>query len=95
MAQKLAAAVRAEPALRLIAEPEANGVFVEMPPAVFAALAARGWHFYRFIGDHGYRLMCAWDTTEQDVAAFIADLQAVTGRAQRAKKSPRRKPGAS
>lgn len=95
MAQKLAAAIRAEPALRLIAEPEANGVFVEMPPAVFAALAARGWHFYRFIGDHGYRLMCAWDTTEQDVAAFTADLQAVTGRAQRAKKSPRRKPGAS
>jgi threonine aldolase len=74
-AQQLAAAVRALPPLRLIAEPEANGVFVEMPPAVHAALAARGWHFLRFIGDHGYRLMCAWDTTEGDVAAFIADLK--------------------
>jgi threonine aldolase len=74
-AQQLAAAVRALPSLRLIAEPEANGVFVEMPPAVYAALAARGWHFLRFIGDHGYRLMCAWDTTEADVAALIADLK--------------------
>ena len=77
MARKLAAAVRAQPSLRLIAEPEANGVFVELPPAVFAALEARGWHFYRFIGEHGYRLMCTWDTTEQQVAAFTADLQAV------------------
>lgn len=76
MARKLAAAVRAQPSLRLIAEPEANGVFVELPPAVYAALEARGWHFYRFIGEHGYRLMCTWDTTEQDVAAFAADLQA-------------------
>ena len=76
MAQQLAAAVRARPALKLLAEPEANGVFVELPPAVAAALAARGWHFLRFIGDHGYRLMCAWDTTEQDVAAFTADLHA-------------------
>ena len=94
MAQRLAAAIRAEPTLRLIAEPEANGVFVEMPPAVYAALSARGWHFYRFIGEHGYRLMCAWDTTEQDVAAFVADLRAVTAGGGRAKKSPRRKPGA-
>ena len=77
MARQLAAAVRAQPSLRLLAEPEANGVFVELPPAVYAALTARGWHFYRFIGEHGYRLMCAWDTTEQQVAAFTADLQAV------------------
>jgi len=79
MARKLAKAVRAVPGLRLIVEPEVNGVFVEMPPAVFAALEARGWHFYRFIGENGYRLMCAWDTTEQDLAAFTADLKAVAG----------------
>ena len=91
-------AIRSHPALRLIAEPQVNGVFVELPPAVFAALAARGWQFLRFIGEHGYRLMCAWDTTEQDVAAFAADLSAVmrgsavppTGK----KKPPAKKPGA-
>jgi threonine aldolase len=97
MAQKLAAALRSYPSLRLLVEPEVNGVFVEMPPAVFAALAARGWHFYRFIGDHGYRLMCSWDTTVQDVAAFAADLDAAL-RAQAPKngkkKPPAKKPGA-
>ena len=98
MAQKLAAAFRRHPALRLIAEPEVNGVFVELPPAVFAALESRGWHFYRFIGEHGYRLMCAWDTTDSDVAAFAADLKAVMRGAAAAKtgkkKPPAKKPGA-
>ena len=65
--------------------------------ATAAALAARGWHFYRFIGDHGYRLMCSWDTTVQDVAAFAADLDAAL-RAQAPKngkkKPPAKKPGA-
>ena len=77
MAQKVAAAIRGQPGLRLLLEPEVNAVFVEMPPAVFAALAARGWHFHRFVGDHGYRLMCSWDTTVKDVGAFIADLREV------------------
>lgn len=62
--------------LKLLAPVEANGVFVEMPPAVYAALEARGWHFYRFIGDNGYRLMCSWDTRDEDVAAFLADTRA-------------------
>ncbi len=92
MTQKLAGALRAQPALKLIAEPEANAVFVEMPPAVYAALTARGWHFYRFIGEHGYRLMCSWATTEQDIAAFTADLSGVlrgaAGRQTGKKKPP-------
>lgn len=75
-ARQLAAAMTAVPGVRLLAAPEANGVFVELPPAVYADLTARGWHFHRFIGDHGYRLMCAWDTTEADLAAFVSDLQA-------------------
>ncbi len=98
MARKLAAAIRKLPPLRLLVEPEVNGVFVEMPPAVYAALTARGWHFYRFIGENGYRLMCAWDTTEQDVAAFTADLAAVlrddAARKTGKKKPPAKKPGA-
>lgn len=58
---------------KLVVPVEANGVFVELPPAIFAALASRGWHFYRFVGDYGYRLMCSWDTRDEDVAAFLAD----------------------
>jgi threonine aldolase len=60
----------------LLAPVEANGVFIELPPAVYAELAARGWHFYKFIGEHGYRLMCSWDTQAADVSAFLADARA-------------------
>lgn len=76
-ARRLAAALRVLPRVRLIAEPQANGVFVELPPAVAAALAARHWHFHRFIGEHGYRFMCSWATTPDDVARLVADFRAV------------------
>ena len=76
MAQKLAARLRALPGLRLVLEPEVNAVFVELPPATAAALRQRGWHFYDFIGAHGYRLMCAWDTQDAHLDHFLADLQA-------------------
>jgi threonine aldolase len=62
-----------------VAPTEANGVFVELPPAVVGALEARGWHFYKFVGAHGYRLMCSWETRDADVAAFLADARAAAG----------------
>lgn len=76
MAQKLAAALRAVPGVKLIGEPAANGVFVELPPATVTALTARGWHFYRFIGEHGYRLMCSWATPAEAIDRFAVDLRA-------------------
>jgi threonine aldolase len=82
-ARQLADAVREVPGVRLILEPEVNSVFLDLSPAVHAALAARGWYFWRFfypsIDEHGYRLMCAWDTTEQQIAAFATDLRAAAG----------------
>lgn len=74
-AAKLARGLRVEAGLTLVLEPEANSVFVRMPPALYAALTERGWHFYRFIGDDGYRLMCAWDTTDADIARLIAEIR--------------------
>ena len=79
MAAKLAAGLRAL-GLPLLAAPEANGVFVELTPAMFTALETRGWQFYKFVGEHGYRLMCSWETREADIAAFLADAEhAVAG----------------
>jgi threonine aldolase len=74
-AQKLSAGLR-ELGFKLVAPTEANGVFVELPPEVFAALEKRGWHFYKFVGEHGYRLMCSWETTDAEVAAFLSDARA-------------------
>jgi threonine aldolase len=58
---------------RLVTPTEVNGVFVELPTKVAAALEARGWHFYRFVGENGYRLMCSWATRDEDVATFLKD----------------------
>jgi threonine aldolase len=57
--------------------PQANSVFVDLPPGVADALRARGWRFYDFIAGAGSRLMTAWDTTDADLEAFAADLRAV------------------
>ncbi len=77
-AQALAGGLR-DLGFKLVAPVEVNGVFVELPPAVVAALEARGWHFYKFVGEHGYRLMCSWATRDADVAAFLADARAAVG----------------
>ncbi|MBS0664029.1 MAG: threonine aldolase [Verrucomicrobia bacterium] len=75
-ARQLADALRGLPGVQPLFEPEANGLFVEMPARTYEALARKGWHFYPFFRENVYRLMCAWDTTEQDVAALVADARA-------------------
>lgn len=75
MAAELARQLAEVPGLHLLAPPEANAVFVDLPPHVTEGLHSRGWHFYPFIGTTGMRLMCAWDTQPEDLAAFVADLR--------------------
>jgi len=76
MARRLASRLVALPGVELIAPVEANGVFIEMPPPLADALMARGWKFYNFIGERGYRLMCSWETSEAVVDEFAADAAA-------------------
>ncbi len=74
MAQRLSAGL-VELGFTLVAPTEANGVFVALPASLAAALEQRGWHFYRFVGENGYRLMCSWATRPEEVAAFLRDVQ--------------------
>lgn len=77
-ARQLADAARAVPGLRVLNDPPAaSAVFLEIPDDLAAALAAKGWHFYKFIGERGYRFMCSWATREEDVAEFVADCRAL------------------
>jgi threonine aldolase len=76
LARQLAREISAIPGFRVLFETDANSVFVEIPPKVASALSAKGWLFHRFIGEHGYRLMCSWATTQQDIATFLADARA-------------------
>jgi threonine aldolase len=65
--------------LRLRHPVQANEVFVDLPEAPMAALQAKGWHCYNFIGDGGCRFVCAWDIIDQDVADLLADLRTCLG----------------
>ena len=76
-AERLANQLREIPGVRLLFEREANSVFVELPRSIYDALTTRGWQFYRFIGEHGYRLVCSWATTEEAVDDFIRDVRAI------------------
>jgi threonine aldolase len=62
--------------VRILHPVQANAVFVQLPPGWSEALRQRGWQYYT-IAD-GDRLMCSWDTQEEDIAALIRDLLAVS-----------------
>ncbi|MEX0323861.1 MAG: low specificity L-threonine aldolase [Puniceicoccaceae bacterium] len=63
--------------IELLFPSQANAVFVKMPDRLISGLYARGWDFYDFIGAGGCRLMCSWDTTEEDVDAFLGDVNEI------------------
>lgn len=72
MARRLAAQLDALPGIEA-RPPQANAVFARLPAPVMAALRARGWYFYDFIGGMA-RFMCSWATTERAVAQLVADV---------------------
>jgi threonine aldolase len=56
---------------------EANAVFARLGKAHYDALARDGWVVYSFIGG-GARLMCSWQTTPDDVMAFVDCLRSAS-----------------
>ena len=76
MAKALEALLRPLPGVSVVHPAEVNSLFVKLPPGVADALRARGWRFYDFIAGLGSRLMCAWDTRQEDLLAFADDLRA-------------------
>jgi len=82
MAALLAQRVESLDGVRLTRTPEANAVFAVLPSPVTAALQSE-FPFYVWDHESGeVRWMCAWDTEESDVEAFVAALQRAL-RAQR------------
>ena len=77
MASLLASHLRTIPGVSFLSEPQVNSVFVTLPPAAIPKLRALGWSFYEFIGKGGVRLMCSWDTSEDDVLSFVNDLKKI------------------
>ncbi len=63
------------PQIEVLSPVEANSVFARLTPELAAGLRSRGWKFYSFIGSGGARLMCSWDTTEDDIKALVHDIR--------------------
>jgi threonine aldolase len=77
VAQHLERLLSKLPGIRIAHPREANVVFAHLPRAAVEELWARGWRFYDDVDPGGaVRLMCAWDSTEEDVDRFVEDLAA-------------------
>jgi len=75
MARRLADGIQDVPGVKLRQAVESNAVFAALDPAHIARLQ-RLWHFYIWDPSaHVVRWMTAFDTTEADVDAFIADVR--------------------
>ena len=80
MARRLAEAISAVDGAQLAHPVEANGVFVALPaPAIERLRASLPSELPFYVWDEAtgtIRLMCSWDTTEEDVDGFAAALAA-------------------
>jgi threonine aldolase len=75
MAGRLEHELKTIPGIEILCNRQSNSVFVRFPPSVSKRLCERGWQFYEFIANGGARLMCSWDTTEEEIEAFTDDLR--------------------
>jgi threonine aldolase len=80
MAQRLGTGLRGIPGVQISYPVDSNAVFAKIPPAAEKQMHERGWKFYTgVVTPDESRLMCSWDTTPEDVDAFVADLRELTG----------------
>jgi threonine aldolase len=88
MAERLCAKLGQIPSIEILFPREGNAVFVKMPDPILAQLHERGWRFYTHVGpSEGARLMCSWDTTEEDIDRFVADARAADAEKPRIQES--------
>lgn len=80
MATRLRAAVEKIPGIQLTQKTESNAVFAVLPPGIADELR-KLFRFYEWNQATGeVRWMCAFDTTEADVDAFVAALSSLMNR---------------
>ena len=75
-ARRFARQIADLPGIEQLFPVDANAVFVRMSDARVAALRARGWVFYQFIGGAA-RFMFAWDAKPDRIDELAHDLRAI------------------
>jgi threonine aldolase len=79
MARRLAEGIQDVPGVELCQVVDSNAVFAALDPVQIARLQAM-WHFYIWDAPaHVVRWMTAFNTTEADVDAFVADVRSTAG----------------
>jgi threonine aldolase len=77
MAGQLARGLEQLPGMKLCFPVEANEIFLEMPDSIISQLLAEGFYFYRWGGENSttVRLVTAFDTSHEDITAFLRAVQ--------------------
>ena len=75
MAARLENKLQDIPGIEILCNRQSNSVFARFPPIVSQRLRERGWQFYEFIADGGARLMCSWDTKDEEIQAITDDVR--------------------
>jgi threonine aldolase len=80
MARRLETGLKQMPGVQLAHPVQSNAVFAKFPKNAEARLHERGWKFSTgVVTPNESRLMCSWDTTPEDVDAFVQDLRESMG----------------
>jgi threonine aldolase len=81
MAERLSSQLGRIASVKILFPREGNALFVKMPDPILTRLHELGWRFYTHVGPSGgARLMCSWDTTEEDVDRFAEDVRGASWR---------------
>lgn len=80
MAARLGDGIAPLPGVRLVQQQTVNSLFVQLPGHVIKPLQEE-FHFYDWIeAESIVRFVCSWDTTAEDVDAFIAGISRAVSR---------------
>ncbi len=74
-AKELANKLKNIEGIKFIFPCEANALFINLPSKSVEYLKSNGWYFYTFIGAGGVRLMCSWDTTQEEINNLVEDIK--------------------
>jgi threonine aldolase len=74
MAKKLEEGLRQFKTIHITQTVEANGIFAIFPPEIIPSLQETGFFYIWNDATAEVRLMCSWDTTENDVAQFLQNV---------------------
>jgi threonine aldolase len=75
MAKRLEAGLRKFPSIKITQSVDANGIFAIVPPTAIPILQQFGFFYVWNESLFEVRLMCSWDTKEQDVDGFLEQVR--------------------